>query len=548
MKPLTFSLFLILFSFQAFGQSNGLSVYRIMQDHCVSCHSNANPAANLDLEGSSTNELVSWLQVHQNVTGVTPQNSEAAAKGDQYVFPGRADKSFLFRKLNNGLESSYSLGSGENEPMPLNGNTTMSDADKEIIRQWILFGARTTGNQFDEEVVRTYYDVGGQQAFPDGPPPAPAADEGFQIKMGPFFLGEGGQPGDELEFFQKWELDVPQSEVVSLDHMFSGHSHHFIIYKYNNASSANSVADGLRTYQAHDDINLVTAVQEQTKIDLPDGAAFYWDANAILDLNSHYINYSFGEVYKAETYLNVYTVPPGTASQEMHTELIANIAINIPNNEELITAEDVITSSWPNDVYLWGLMGHTHKYGRDYKVWTRENGVKSELIYDASCAEAVPGCVSPNFDYQHIPLRLYDPFVQFNLSGSNGLIHQASWLNDGPQSVFFGPTSDDEMMVLVMMYLLDTEGVNVNTEEPELPQAGLKVFPNPMNFQTEFFADGINGESRLTLLDGLGRVIRVQQNDRPYFRLEKNGLPSGIYFYEFSVDGFAPKSGKLVVN
>ncbi|MCB0683650.1 MAG: hypothetical protein KDC32_22530, partial [Saprospiraceae bacterium] len=58
------------------------------------------------------------------------------------------------------------------------------------------------------------------------------------------------------------------------------------------------------------------------------------------------------------------------------------------------------------EVFLWGLMGHTHKYGKGYKVYRRTGGQQGELLYDASCPQGIPGCVSPYFDYQHIPMRL----------------------------------------------------------------------------------------------------------------------------------------------
>ena len=88
-----------------------------------------------------------------------------------------------------------------------------------------------------------------------------------------------------------------------------------------------------------------------------------------------------------------------------------------------------------------------------------------ELIYDASCPNGIPGCASPFFDYQHIPMRYFEPLYTVQTGASGGFFHEASWLNDGPSPVWFGATSDDEMMVLVMMYLTDTTGLISNTEE-----------------------------------------------------------------------------------
>lgn len=530
------------------GQSNGLSVYRIFQDHCVQCHDAASPAAGLDLEGVGSSENQRWLDVYGNINNVTPSNTTSASKGDKQIVEGRPDKSFLFRKLNLGLEPTIGLDAEEGGQMPLYGNTVLSDTEKEIIRQWILFGAKPSGTSFDESIIATYYTAGGLEAFPDGPPPPPAPEDGFQIKMGPFFLKPAGGGNDELEFFQKYQLDLPEdTEVIGLDHKFSGSSHHFIVYRYDTPQSASSIPAGLRTNSYHNDVNLVTAVQQPERIDLPVGSAFRWDNDAMLDLNSHYINYSLGEVYKAEVYLDVYTQSVGTAAQEMKTALIPNVGIYIPNNETEVTIDQNIVAGGLGEIYLWGLMGHTHQYGTGYKVWTRKDGAPDELIYDAACPEAVPDCVSPEFDYQHIPLRFYDDFLQVNMTGSNGLIHQASWLNDGPSPLFFGPTSDDEMMVLVMMYLEDVEGVATAVVEPEA-MLGVQVYPNPMTDYTEFIGDVVEQESQLHIFDALGRTVYLQEKMGAYYRLEKNNLAPGIYFYEMKIEGYAPAGGKLVVS
>ena len=211
----------------------------------------------------------------------------------------------------------------------------------------------------------------------------------------------------------------------------------------------------MRLEPNHADIGLVAAVQEPTDLKLPEGTGFKWEEGLVLDLNTHYINFSANSTYLAEAYINVYTQPTGTAKQEMKTELFANLNIPIQNNENMITHEQSLNFNF-GDIHLWGMMGHTHKYGRDYKVYKRIGGQKGEMIYDASCAQGIPGCVSPFFDYRHIPFRYFnDGFEPLTMNFSNGLIHEASWLNDGPFSVNFGFTSDDEMMVLVIMYLDD---------------------------------------------------------------------------------------------
>ena len=72
-------------------------------------------------------------------------------------------------------------------------------------------------------------------------------------------------------------------------------------------------------------------------------------------------------------------------AQEMHTELLINYDIPIPNNSNTITHTQHVNPNF-GEIYVWGLMGHTHQYGTGYKVYERlPGGQQGELIYDASC-------------------------------------------------------------------------------------------------------------------------------------------------------------------
>ncbi|MEZ4964661.1 MAG: T9SS type A sorting domain-containing protein [Saprospiraceae bacterium] len=513
-------------------------VYQIFKNKCITCHDHASPEAGLDLEGTGSTELLRAINVAQKLVNVDPTNIFAGNSGLKRVYPGRPDRSFLFRKINNGLESTIAaLHAEEGESMPQSPSTPLTNLEKEIIRQWILFGAKTTGVSFDKSVVESFYNVGGQKSFPDGPPPPPAPGEGFQIKMGPFYL----PPDGELEYFQKYELSLPANiEVNRMEMLISGYSHHFIVYNFE-GTGANAVPHGLRLNANHDQINLVAAVQEQTDLHLPQGTAFRWEKDITLDLNAHYINYSLLLPYQCEVYVNVYTQPVGTAQQQMYATLLVNPFIPIPNNGNLITYSKPEFQFGAGTLYVWGLMGHTHKYGRSYKVWKRlASGQKGELIYDASCPLGIPGCPTQFFDYQHIPLRYWEPLMPINWN--TGIIHEASWVNEGPESVAFGPTSDDEMMVLIAFYTLAP--VTVDTEEPAETAQQVLTAPNPTNGAIRITVPGVAEVRRFGLFDLTGRQL-LSRNDIPSnaFELDLSLLPNGIYV--FNADG---RTGKIVVE
>jgi len=512
-------------------------VYRIFQNKCVSCHDHNSPEASLDLEGTGATELLRAQNVASKLVNINPSNAHALSSGYKRVYPGRADKSFLFKKINIGLEPTIpALHAQEGNIMPSYPSPGLSDTEKEIIRQWILFGAKTTGTQFDKTLVETFYNVGGEKSFPDGPPPGPAPGEGFQLKMGPFFLA----PDGEVEYYQKWEMNLPSNvEVNGLDFKISPFSHHFLLYNFTGSGAA-SIPAGLRLDANHSQINLVAAVQEATELRLPNKTAFKWANNIVLDFNSHYINYSLSQPYQCEAYINVYTQALGTAEQEMFATLLVNSNIPIPNTGDLITHTKSEFQFGADSLYIWGLMGHTHKYGRGYKVWKRlVNGQKGDLIYDASCPMGIPGCPTPWYDYQHIPIRYWEPSLP--VKWSQGIIHEAKWVNEGPSSVNFGPTSDDEMMVLIAFYT--EQPITVGTGEPISLQANqILVTPNPTRGNVTFTLPyGVESVRTFRLFNITGQeVLRRSDISGQSFELDLSRLTSGVYF--FDADG---RRGKL---
>ncbi|HIO72270.1 MAG TPA: hypothetical protein EYN38_04095, partial [Flavobacteriales bacterium] len=95
----------------SFAQSSNYSkVYRIFQANCnnVSCHDAVSPKANLSLEGTET-------AVYNKLVGVTPTNSFAQGKGYTRINPGDPHSSFLFRKINQGLDPEIVKDSQEGE-------------------------------------------------------------------------------------------------------------------------------------------------------------------------------------------------------------------------------------------------------------------------------------------------------------------------------------------------------------------------------------------------------------------------------------------------
>ncbi len=531
----------------SFGQSTALEVYNILQGKCASCHSGSSPAANLDLQGTGANP---GADVYNRLVNGAVQNSHAQSEGYTQIYPGRADRSFVFRKIHEGLEETIVLDNAEHAGGVPHGDKGLTSVEKELIRQWILFGADANGVNVERSLLENFYSGMGLESFPYGAPPAPDPSEGFQIKMGPFFLEE--TPSYNIEYYQKWELDLGNNrEVVRINTEMGSFSHHFLLYDFNSSAEASNEIAGLRTNANHTSTSLVSAIQGPTDLRLPQGAAFRWDSDVVLDLNTHYINYQ-GVPYKAEVYINVYTQPIGTAAQKMNAILIPNTDICVPNTGQTHTESQTLQIPL-GEIFLWGLMGHTHQLGTGYKMWESNFWQKGDMIYDGSCPTGEPGCPSPYFDYQHIPLRYFEPFHPVEMSATNGIIHEATYVNSGTDEICWGDESDDEMMVMIAFYLEDTVGVTqgptTSIHDPINPLDEIVVAPNPMTDFTIISLPVLSSAVDFTLYDMMGREVTSKTGiTENQITVNRDGLPKGIYIFRIEDNDLNQKSGKIIIN
>lgn len=539
-----FLFFLLFFNINSYGQSTTIKVYQLFQTKCATpnCHNNGSQIGGLDLEGTAITEAQRAIEVRNNIFNITPNNTTAQSAGHSYVYPGRVDKSYLFQKINDGLEPTLET---EIATMPPVGSEQLTNEEKELVRQWILQGAPESGDVVDEQLISDFYNLNGQKSFPNGIPPAPAESEGFQIKMGPFFI----EPGEEVELFQKYEIDLPDNvEITRIETIISNYSHHFVLSKY--TGDHEDTPHGLRTSLVHAPTSLVAAVQSAFDLRLPYGTALFLNKNEVLDLNTHYINYSPTSTYEAEVYLNIYTQPSGIASQEMkifgesHTNLASPL---VPNDGNEYTYEQILEGFGP--IYLWGIMGHTHKYGVGYKTYNYVNGEKEELLYDASCPQGIPGCAAPFYDFSHIPVRYFSPLKEIGSTSEHGLLNAATYVNNSSAPVFWGNTSEDEMMALVLMYVTDTLGLSTSITGISNPLNDTKIYPNPMIKQSTIEIPKGIGTVRFEVYDMLGKLVHYQDNiNENQITFKRNNLVNGMYLYRVQSQQGHAIVGKIVLH
>ncbi|MCF8257230.1 MAG: T9SS type A sorting domain-containing protein [Flavobacteriales bacterium] len=518
---------------QAHGQSTFDEVRIVLQTNCtVGCHSGASPSAQLDLSGDAAS-------VYAALINVSPLNPAAGAAGWKLVDPGYPERSFLFAKVAHDIDPMDHLTLAMGNPMP-SGQPALPYRDIELIRQWILFGAGQNQVYLNTDILTDFY--AGQGMARMEPLPAPDPSEGFQVHYGPFFLAAG----TETEYFYKYATRMPETrEVNRIEAQINEQGHHTAIYRYFPEADTNFLP-GLRpvtnvlvaagVYYTSD---IIAQFPNSQNLVLPEATAFTWHADAVIDLNYHIRNYSMDSILACEFYANIYTQPQGTAQQEMISAPVYYggddpTALVIPptglDSTYVIEQFDLDSAyTW----YIWSIMAHTHQLGEDFQVYRRTlDGEKGENIYNGHY-DPTYSFNTGAYDWSHPPFRRFDEFLEVNFN--EGLIHEAVFNNPGPETVYFGLHTTDEMYVTYVQYIAQPTHLSIS-EQAHRPAPALSVHPNPATgpVSVSMRADAAQ-QATLSVWDQLGRLLHQRpvqlqagHNTLP-LGMGTESLPAGIY-------------------
>ncbi|MDA7501733.1 T9SS type A sorting domain-containing protein [Chitinophagales bacterium] len=516
-------------------QSNWGTVHNILSTKCQSCHSGAQPAGGMDLAGSAA-------EVYDRLLEEVPENSFAASRGYRLIDAGYPDRSFIYRKANGDLYPESELEDGEGATMPTQGEA-LTDAEREILRSWIMHGAPETGAPVNVEAINDWYLEGGLSRI-DRPEP-PAEGEGFQLYLGTIFLG----PGEEVEYIYKYELRNEQPiEITGLDVNMNEDSHHFLLFSFDEGADANE-EEGLEEVTLFGGGNAITTDTKMVggwaysqDVRLPAKVAYNWRADNVLKFNYHIKNYSTTATMPAEVYINVYTQPVGTATHEMLTEFqLSNEFLIIPaNSERTFTWDlnDFEQASSNDSIHLWLFGAHTHQYGTDFNAWQRTpEGNKGEIIYEGTYD--IDYTFDTGFyDYSHPPMRIFESFYSFR--EQDGLFVEGDYHNTSNQTVTLGLQTVDEMFGAFMQYIVgdisdlleDSDTIGSGIENSQL--ATLQLRPNPT---TDLFEITIpEGDlTQLSIYDESGRLVYEAELEVQSLSYQKQlgakelGLVPGVY-------------------
>lgn len=534
----------------SFAQSTWAHVYSLFQKYgCTSsCH---------DGTGSSTLDLYesgSMAAVYDNLINVDPTNPAAKTKHNKLVFPGVPELSFLLRKINNGFDENLAIAVDEGSDMPVN-ISPMSNRDIEVIRQWILYGAKESGNKVDTAIIAEYYNTYGTSQYFAGKrtirPAVPDPTEGFQMHFGPIFLNPKTESEVNIKIPVFFDQDMDGIKIVEDQNYYS---HHFILYQYDSQYSASNITSGIRTVDDFNDLSyadMIAAWAYDRTVELPAGTAYKWDATTYFDFNYHVPNPSLDSIMAAEVYLNIYTSPQSSSRQQMYSTLINYgfggsypFLLNVPNSaQDEIFTDETYDSGSSDSLYVWLLSSHTHKYGKDYDVYRRNaDGTRGDQLYEGFYNEEYT-FNQGYYNWEHPAVRYFDPLEP--IAAKDGFIHEAVFNNYGDTSVGYGLTTEDEMMLFFLQYTLGPVDTGSSSGIHSLyvnNSYGLTISPNPAN-ENVFASYKLEHAAQVTLemYDVLGKTNKVLMNSNQAagqyrYSLNNAELASGIYNVKLTVD------------
>ncbi|MCW5906853.1 MAG: T9SS type A sorting domain-containing protein [Chitinophagales bacterium] len=529
---LTVALFIFSCSFlQISAQGTFTQIHQILQTNCAgsSCHqSGGNPSFDVN---ASESALYSQLV---NANPINPYAKDSAK--NKLITPGYPDRSFLLRKIAHGLnENNPHLTikqPHEGATMP-DGGGALSKPEIELIRQWILFGAPQTGNVVDTSVINKYYSGKGKDdTYSNHTPPAPG--QGFQIYVGKLLI----PASTELYYYIKHNPRLSSAiEIPRVVTMLPASTHHFVIFKFQPGQSG-IYNEGLRPENESSHASVLDGIGTGPNLwdyDLPGNSAYFWEQSTILDLNLHIRNSLIDTVLGCDLYINVYTQPLGTTDKYMLIRNFPVFTIAIPpdglEHEFVEVANDTNETHYWN---VWQLYGHTHQWGTDYDIFLRNpDGSMGAQQYESWYSYEQGFNVGYHRYGVDATFRYYPDNALLQVDPRLGWIHRARYKNNTQDTIFWGLTSNEEMMVMGFQYLPgDTLGaLPSNILSSQSSNLRVNVFPNPasdvvmLNYALEKPAD-----VTVQLSNVLGEVIPLYtaNNKSAGNYLDEVNIPAGI--------------------
>jgi hypothetical protein len=271
----------------------------------------------------------------------------------------------------------------------------------------------------------------------------PKAGEGYQMHVPAYPIPSN--------FEREWFLRVPVGNkeeiyVNSFDIKCRPGTHHLVAYGFKDENAANLPPIGVMRDQngLNGKINLrantsssnmlLSAQSQEFSLKFPPGMALRLNANASLDLNSHYFNKTSKTIF-GEAYVNVNTIPKSQVTQALFSEFVDNAENLIlpPKAKTKVT----YTETFSTDITIYVMSSHMHKRGEKFEIYGVGGEVDGQLLY-------------VSVDYEHPPYKFFNKPLQ--LKKGQGLRTVVTYNNESNREIRYGVTSEDEMGLALLFF------------------------------------------------------------------------------------------------
>ena len=408
----------------------GLIQSKVFAGDCTSCHASGTAFANesgLSLDRGAA---------YKNLVNAESHDQTARNDGLLRVVPGDAQKSLLYQKL---ILWDPNHARNYGAAMPLGGQS-LTVGQIELVRRWINAGAPETGDVVDASIL----DDGSRPSYaPFAPLPPPAS--GYQLKAGPFDVA----PHFERELFVRRDLgNTAPVYITRIETKMRQNSHHLLMYTFTPDIPAavmpapDVIRDIRKPDGSMDFLKMLPmgyhaffggSMTPTGGFQFPAGVALELPANAVIDVNSHYVNTGNSPI-TGEIYANLYTVPRSAVNLVAHTLFMNNESFALPARQRTTITKTFKVGATTTIIML---SSHMHMHGEKFVARIAGGPRNGEIVYE-------------NTDWADPVIKVFaQPLV---LQPGEGLTSEVTYNNTTTSQISFGLTSEDEMDIIFGYY------------------------------------------------------------------------------------------------
>jgi hypothetical protein len=275
-------------------------------------------------------------------------------------------------------------------------------------------------------------------------PIPPGETEAFELE----FRLEDVPPG--IEGTRCIQMRLPNDEPVAIGRLvntISSSSHHFVVSSLAERPEGeppleeNRTPTECRPFQAPLlGSPLAITQKHEDSYSLPPGIGYALVPHQMIHLELHYIN-SGTEPVDILAQSELIPLKAGELVHEASVMVVGNLDVQIPPNSEHVlgpTYREVPEQY--NDVSIYAMTGHTHRYGTNVHVDSM----------DAPNGTTTPRYALDNFVWDAPEVVTFDP--AFKVPAGGGFSYTCSWNNPTGDMITFGESANQEMCFFWVYY------------------------------------------------------------------------------------------------